>query len=124
MSTPASSQKKLDERNAARASASAAFAALREQCETLPVHAQKFFWRELADLVRERLPLSAVMRRADAAAQAEPIAVHAARKWLAHYDAFVRDKQLGDEPGIAELREAVRRADRAAQDRKKAEGRA
>ncbi len=27
--------------------------------------------------------------------------------WLAHYDECVRDEQLGDEPGIAEMRAAV-----------------
>lgn len=32
----------------------------------------------------------------------------ACETWLAHYDACVRTPDLGDEPGIADMREAVR----------------
>lgn len=35
----------------------------------------------------------------------------ACKKWLNHYDACVRDKKIGDEPGIAEMRAAVAKAE-------------
>lgn len=35
----------------------------------------------------------------------------ACRKWLAHYDGCIRQPQLGDEPGIAEMRKEVAAAE-------------
>jgi hypothetical protein len=39
-----------------------------------------------------------------------PDLLSACETWLAHYDTYVRDEKLGDEPGIAEMRAAVSRA--------------
>lgn len=43
---------------------------------------------------------------ADAVTAARDLHI-AARQWLAHYDVFVRMDHLGDEPWIAEMRQAV-----------------
>ncbi len=42
---------------------------------------------------------------------AAPDLLAACKAWLKHYDEFVRDKQIGDEPGIAEMRAAVAKAE-------------
>lgn len=46
--------------------------------------------------------------------QASPEAdlVAACERWLEHYDSCVRDKFIGDEPGIPEMRRALKRMSR------------
>ena len=41
---------------------------------------------------------------------AAPDLLAVCRSWLAHYDNWVRDPIIGDEPGIAEMRDAIAKA--------------
>lgn len=45
------------------------------------------------------------------ACAAAPDMLEACKKWIAQYDAYVRDSQIGDEPGIPEMRAAIAKAE-------------
>ena len=79
-----------------------------EEYEAAIQHAERVFRGNKArmwvlKIVREQI-------RARAVAPA-PDLTSACRAWLTHYDAYVRDEKLGDEPGIAEMRAALAAAE-------------
>jgi hypothetical protein len=55
---------------------------------------------------REDLPQEANARLISAA----PDLIEACEIWIQHYDKYVRDKNIGDEIGIAEMRAAIAKA--------------
>lgn len=76
--------------------------------QTLPMNTPR--WAFMAEvggtdvmIAASKSPSKAAIRKAKEIA-AGPMLAEACRKWLKHYDAFVKQKHLGDEPGIAEMR--------------------
>jgi hypothetical protein len=74
-----------------------------EQYEAAIQHCERVFARNKARM----WVLKTLRKHIGKGVAPAPDLLAACKAWLDHYDTFVRTPELGDEPGIAEMRAAV-----------------